>query len=420
MSGTATVTGPVSPSERVFSLDVLRGVALLGILIMNIQSFAMIQAAYFNPTTYGDLTGVNRWVWFLSHIFADQKFMTIFSIMFGAGILMMAEQITAKGGSAASLHYRRAFWLLIIGLVHSYLLWHGDILVPYAVCASIAFFFRNLKPRTLLILGILSLSVSSGIYIMFGWSIQFWPPEAVENTMRFWAPEAEFVKKEIADFQGGWLDQMRQRLPSSLVFQTWVFVIWAGWRAGGLMLIGMALYKWGVLSAGRSKAFYGRGAVIGLLGGLPIVIFGIIQNFAHGWEMEYSFFLGIQYNYWGSLFVSFAIICIVMLACQLGARERLLRPFAAIGRTALSNYLLQTIIGTLLFYGTGFGLFGKVERWGQILIVIGIWIVQLVISTLWLQRFRFGPAEWVWRSLTYWKKQPMRVDVPWDRPRQRT
>jgi uncharacterized protein len=127
------------PAQRLESLDVLRGFAVLGILIMNIQSFSMVDAAYTNPSAFGDLTGVNRWVWLLSHVFADQKFMSLFSLLFGAGIALMAHRLQAQGQSAAWLHYRRMFWLLLFGLGHAYLFWHGDILFTYALAGSVAF-----------------------------------------------------------------------------------------------------------------------------------------------------------------------------------------------------------------------------------------------------------------------------------------
>jgi uncharacterized protein len=242
-----------------------------------------------------------------------------------------------------------------------------------------------------------------------GWSLPYWPPEAVEGVSIYWAPGVELVEKEIAAFRGSWSDQLSQRVPASAAFQTSVFLMWGGWRAGGLMLMGMALYKWGVLTGERSNGFYRKGMIIGLLTGLALVIFGVTQHIAHGWTMEYSFFLGMQYNYWGSLGISFAFISMVMLVCKAGALETLTRAFSAVGRTALSNYLLQTLIGITIFYGPGFGLFGHVERYGQILIVIGIWIFQMIVSTVWVRHFRSGPAEWLWRSLTYWKRQPMRV-----------
>ena len=130
---------PTVQQERIQSLDVLRGFAILGILIMNVQSFAMPGAAYLNPMAYGDLTGPNKWVWILSHLFADQKFMTIFSILFGAGVVLFSESAEKKLGKSAGLHYRRTFWLLLIGLFHAHIIWYGDILVSYALVDSWCF-----------------------------------------------------------------------------------------------------------------------------------------------------------------------------------------------------------------------------------------------------------------------------------------
>lgn len=399
---------PIAPSERFLALDVLRGFAVLGILIMNIQSFSMIEAAYLNPTAYGDLTGLNRWVWILSHLFGDQKFMTIFSILFGAGIVLLTNKAESTGKSAAGLHYRRTFWLLVIGMIHAYVFWYGDILVAYALCALLAFLFRKATPRKLVIVGLIVVAVSSLLYLFSGLSVPYWPPEAHQGTMVSWKPGSEIIAKELSALRGSWLEQLTHRVPSSLKFQTFIFLIWTGWRAGGLMLIGMAFYKWGILTAQRSKRFYIILMCIGFGIGLPIVSFGIIRNFAANWSLDFSMFLGWQYNYWGSLFVACGYISLIMLICKLMKPEKIIRPFAAVGRMALTNYLLQTIICTTVFYGHGFGLFGKIERTEQILIVVGIWIFQLIISPVWLRHFRFGPAEWMWRSLTYLKVQPIK------------
>ena len=167
---------PVLPTARIKALDVLRGFAVLGILIMNIQSFAMIETAYINPAAFGDLTGLNKIVWIVSHILADQKFMTIFSILFGAGILMISDKAEQKNLKSAGLHYRRIFWLLIIGLIHAYLLWHGDILVTYALCAFWVFLFRKLSPIKLIIIGLLLVSVASFIYLLAGLQCQHGHP----------------------------------------------------------------------------------------------------------------------------------------------------------------------------------------------------------------------------------------------------
>ncbi|MGD8537350.1 MAG: DUF418 domain-containing protein [Candidatus Aminicenantes bacterium] len=401
--------GPTTIKDRILSLDVLRGIAILGILIMNIQGYSMIQAAYLNPAAYGDLSGINKWVWILSHIFADQKFMTIFSIMYGAGIVLLTSRAAASKRSVAGLHFRRTFWLLIIGLIHAYLMWHGDILVPYALCAIPAFLFRKLKPKTLVIFGMILILIASLIYLAFGLSMPQWPIEAKDNVMSFWNPNAEATNSEIEAYRGGWTEQMTHRVPSSIAFHTFVFLIWTGWRVGGLMLIGMALFKWGILSAERSKRLYQRLITIGLPVGWTLVIMGIIQNFSHGWSLEYSMYLGWQFNYWGSLFVSMAYIGIIMLICLSNTKTKLLQSFAAVGRMALSNYLLQTVICTTIFYGHGLGFFGRLDRWQQILIIPAIWIFQLIVSPIWLRHFRFGPVEWLWRSLTYLKLQPFRI-----------
>ena len=168
---------PVGLGERIQSLDVLRVFAVLGILVMNVQSMSMPEAAYFNPTAYGDLGGINRIVWQLGQLLADQKFMTLFSILFGAGVVLFASRCEDKGVRPAGLHYRRSIWLLLFGLLHAYLLWFGDILYAYGMCALVVYLFRRRSPWTLLVLGVLSLGFCSGLNLFFGWSMPYWPPE---------------------------------------------------------------------------------------------------------------------------------------------------------------------------------------------------------------------------------------------------
>ena len=177
------------------------------------------------------------------------------------------------------------------------------------------------------------------------------------------------------------------------------------------MLIGMAFFKLGFLTAERKEEFYKRGFTIGLVVGLVFIVFGLIRNFQEDFIMEYSFFLGSQFNYWGSLFLSFAFICLIMLLSKRNIKNRFYHSLAGVGRTAFSNYLLQTVICTTIFYGHGLGLFGYVERGTQFLIVIAVWFFQILITNIWLRYFRFGPAEWLWRSLTYWKLQPMKITL---------
>lgn len=159
------------------------------------------------------------------------------------------------------------------------------------------------------------------------------------------------------------------------------------------MLLGMALFKLDVLSAARSDRFYWRWFAAGTLVGVPVVILGMRLNFARGWEMPESFFLGLHFNYWGSLLVAMAWISAVMLACRRGALASLQGRLAAVGRRAFTNYIAQSVLGTFVFYGFGLGLFGQMDRLGQAGVVAAIWLIQLAWSPWWLRRFPFGPLE---------------------------
>lgn len=399
---------PVEAKERIRSIDFLRGFAILGILIMNIQSFAMPGPAYLNPMSYGDLEGANKWVWILSHLFGDQKFMTIFSILYGAGILMVTRSAESRTNKSAGLHYRRTFWLLVIGLIHAHLIWYGDILVPYALCALIMYFFRKARPKIQFILGACLIAVHTVLYLGIGSSIPHWPEESRADTMESWAPGIQKLQAEIEAYTGTFAQQTKERSESALFLETGVFFMLFFWRAGGLMLVGMALYNWGVLTAQRSIGFYKKGWLISWLLGLPLVIWGILRNFEEGWSLEYSMFIGSQWNYWGSLFISFGMICLVMWVAQTSILGGLQRRLAAVGQMALTNYLTQSLICTFIFYGIGFGLFGQVERVVQVLILVLVWTLQVSWSQPWLRKFYFGPIEWLWRSLTYGKMQKMK------------
>lgn len=409
VSTEAPANGPVAETARIASLDVLRGFAVLGILVMNIQSFSMIGAAYMNPYAYGDMTGANRAVWFFSHLFADMKFMAIFSMLFGAGVVLMSERRTAAGKASAGLHYRRMLGLLIFGALHGYLLWHGDILFAYAICGLWVFLFRNLRPRNLIIIGVVVVAVASGIATFWQVTIPWWPPEAMEDLETdWWNPPPESIAYELDSFRGSWSAQQEVRGPETVFMQTFHLATSTLWRAGGLMLIGMGLFKIGVFSAARSTAFYGRMLAIGAVIGLPIVAVGVAFRESIAWDVHLSFFAGDQFNYWASIPVALAWVAAVMLVVKAGVIPHLTARLAAVGRMALSCYLLETIICTAIFYGHGLGLFGSIERTGQITIVFAVWLVLLGFCPWWMQRFRFGPFEWLWRSLTYWKLQPLR------------
>jgi uncharacterized protein len=402
----------VAETERNPALDVLRGFAVLGILVMNVQSFAMPLAAYLNPHAAGPLEGREWWVWLGGHALADRKFINIFSMLFGAGVLLFSGRAEARGQRARALHYRRMLWLLLFGALHAYLLWYGDILFSYAVCGMLIYPLRKRRPRTLLIVGLLVMALGSAFYIFVGWSMKYWPPEeVVKLEQENWRPPAEALAREAAFYRGAWLEQMQERVPTAFFLQTQYLLMYELWRAGGLMLIGMALFQWGVLRGERSDGFYWRCIAAGALLGVPGTLYGVWRDAQAGWDVHYSFFIGPQFNYWSSVLTSLAYVGIFALLVRKSAATWLTARLAAAGQMAFSNYILQTLLCTTIFYGHGLGRFGQMSRTAQLGIVLAIWTLQLVVSPWWLRRFRFGPLEWLWRSLTYGARQPFRRQV---------
>lgn len=402
---TGPVASPIPPVERIVSLDLLRGVAVLGILVMNIQHFSMPPAAYINPTAYGDLSGLNKWVWILSHILASEKFLSVFSMLFGAGVLLFTERAGIKGFNSAALHYRRMGWLLLFGLIHGYLLWSGDILVNYSLCGMLVYLFRNKRPATLIRIALSFFLVPLLLGLLFTWSGPGWPVEIVQDNLENWQPGAGSIGHYLEVYREGWLEQMELRVPGTIYIETGYFLMQTFWRVMAMMLLGMALFKWQVLSGGLSSGFYLKMAIIGLATGYLLSGLGVYLNFRHGWNPEFSRYQGTQFNNIGSVAVALGYTALVILLARSAGGVRIKRVLSSVGRMALSNYILMTLLCTFLFYGTGLALYGSVERKLQVIFVLGIWILLMIVSTLWLKRFRFGPLEKIWRVLTYWNRR---------------
>ena len=405
ISGTAESSRPAfNKGRRIQAIDTLRGCALLGILIMNIPHFAGPFVLH-NPTAYGNFAGMERWIWNLSHILADQKFMTIFSPLYGAGILLLTSRQEQRAGTSKAVFFARSIWLLFFGLGHYFFLWDGDILITYALAGMVAYFFRGRKASTLLVLGLTFVSMNT--ILIFGARLS--PPGELEDLIRYFKGSPEDFAALIDIFQGPYAGQLRYRYLEFGDFFLPSLGFWGFWRAGGLMLFGMAALKWNVLTAERSDRFYINLALLGLGVGWPVVAWGLWDNMRQGWNFWHSFFgVGFLYNYWGSLLVSAGYIAIVMLwerrAWLPGMKHRL----AAVGRMALTNYILHTLICSFIFYGFGLGLYAQVSRVGQMGIVLAVWLFQLWLSPLWLERFKYGPLEWMWRSLTYFERLPFK------------
>jgi uncharacterized protein len=419
---------PVRITERISSVDTLRGLAVLCILVMNIYAFAMPFAAYLNPLLYGGSEGIDLYTWFFTHLFFDQKFMTIFSMLFGAGLILMGR----RSDRFAGIYYRRILWLLLIGMLHGYLLWMGDILFFYAVCGLLLYPLRRLSPKTLLIIGIILLLVGVPISVGMGYLFGFMKSTAAEvdamaadgkkpsemqlglaegwdQTRSFMAPDPEEIKKQVDRHRGGYWDITIKRVPEmigSQIFGIFLFVIW---RLGGLMLLGMALMKLGVFAAERSRRYYIACMAFGYGLGLPLAAYSVYTLHTHQFDMIYAGKCGNLFNYFASVLVALGHVGAVMLICKSDVLPAIRARLADVGRMALTNYLLQSVICTTLFYGYGFGLFGHLGRFAQMGLVPLVWILLVAFSSFWMRRFRFGPAEWLWRSLTYWRRQPMRL-----------
>ncbi len=459
---------PVAAAERYFAVDALRGFALLGILAMNIVHFSWPGAVYENPLRGAGFQGADRVVWFVNHLVFEAKMMTIFSMLFGAGLVLMDGRAAKRGASIRGVYYRRILWLLLLGMIHAYLIWSGDILVLYAETGLFLYFFRNLKPRTLILTGVVSLVLF--VPVMMGFSI--WvrdlkaaferveaqqraaqavavpdgtkagaDPKAAtgpvadttkadtkprspeqwkhdlwkEHIQEFLEPTPEQRRKswdkEMTAYRGSYIDVVKYRAPGMLADQILTLIFAVPFFAGGRMLIGMGLMKFGVFSASRSRSFYLAMILAGYGIGLPLMVYDARQLIAHEFSARYGFFEGgMFYNDFGSIIVALGHVGAMMLIVQSGALGWLVRRLAAVGRMALSNYLTHSIFFTTLFYGYGFGLYGTINRTGLAAMVLAMWAFQLVVSPIWLSHFRFGPAEWLWRSLTYWQPQPMRIE----------
>jgi uncharacterized protein len=409
MDAAPITLGPAAEAERILALDALRGLGVMGILVMNIQSFSTISAAYINPTAVKPLQGSDLWMWLIGELAADEKFMAIFSMLFGAGIALLTSRIEARGSKPTRIFLRRCVWLMLFGILHAYLLWSGDILYTYGVCGLLVYPLRRMAPRRLLAVGLLVVALGSALSILTGWSMKFWDPkDAAGFEETIWRPPPQRVATEIAAYRDNWKGQMRARIPDAIAGETSVFLFYSLWRAAGLMLVGMALYKWGVLTASRSARFYLRWIIAGALIGFPLILYGAWRDIQDGWSMRYSFFFGSQFNYWGSLGVAMAWIGLVMLGCRAPAALPAMRRLGAVGRMAFSNYILETVICTTIFYGHGLGLFARLDRVQGGAIVVAVWIFVFVFSQVWMRNFSFGPLEWLWRSLTYLEREPFR------------
>lgn len=400
---------PVGEGERHASIDTLRGLALLGILAVNIPlGFALHSSVMYNPTLGvmpgGSFEGADKAAWYAVHTLFELKMMTLFSMLFGAGMVIMDHRASRSGASTAKVYYTRLGWLGLFGLIHAYALWYGDILFTYAVCGLLLYPMRRLSPTLLSLIAGVLLTVGALIYVGFGAAMSM---DTSGKFSAFMNPSAEDFSSEVDARRGSYFDYFTWNAVYALMMQLFIVPFFAVWRVLAVMLIGMALMRSGVLGGFRSVRTYTLMTLVGFGVGVPIVLTG--ASYAVGTEFAPASVFGVwsTLNYVGSLFMAAGYTGVVMLICKLGVLRFVTTPLAAVGRLALTNYLAQTVICVFVFSGFGLDQFNQMSRVELLGVTAGIWGLQIVFSVLWLKRFRMGPMEWVWRSLTYMTPQRM-------------
>ena len=389
---------PIDLKNRIHSLDLLRGFAVLGILILNITSFSQVNMAYMNPKIGAGLEGYNQYFHAFNYIFADTRFMSIFSILFGAGVVLFTQRIEAKGKRVNTLHYKRMFWLLVFGLIHAYFIWAGDILVAYAICGCLVFFFRKKSIRKLFMLAVILFLVPIILNFMTYYGI---PTAELDSTFAFFYPSAEEIASQTQAMRGSYLKQMPLRVDDAIQIQTIGFIIEMFWRSCAMMFLGMILYRRGILSAEKSTVYYRKLMWVGFIPGLILSGIGLSQAYDFEWNAGYIMNIGANYKFVSGLFMALGYIGLVIWCYKKGILKKFQNRLQATGRMAFTNYIGMSVICTLIFNGHGLGLFGMFDRLQQFLIVISVWVLILILSPLVLKNYRFGPLEWLWRKLTY-------------------
>ncbi len=423
---------PVAAAERISSLDVLRGAALLGIAFMNIIFSGLPMAADFNPNVSGGATGPNLAAWFIQYVLLDGKFRGIFSIMFGAGSYYLVSRAVSRGAGikGVEVYYRRTLWLLLFGIAHAYLIWHGDILYSYALLGLVLFPLHSAKPKWLLVTAAVAILFMTGQHVYGGFHTRTTHRLAEEaeqltaagkplsdeqkeaqtrwNEIRkYVTPTKDDLKKEADTYRGNYFHVVAKRASLVKDWHRSTFYM-SGWDMLTMMIVGIAFAKTGVLAAARSTSFYVRFLAASYAIGLPIGAVSAWLAYKQHFEPMQTVFVFTTYQA-ARIAMTFGHMCAILLICKAGLFAGLQRRLAAVGQMALSNYIAHSFIYGFVFYGYGFNLFDRLQRYQLYYVVLGMWIFSLIVSPIWLEHFRFGPLEWCWRSLTYWKRQPMRL-----------
>jgi uncharacterized protein len=414
------MTATTEAAPRIVTLDVLRGVAVMGILAMNIIAFAMPFAAYQNYLAYGGDDATDLWSWILSTVFVDGKMRSMFSLLFGASMLLVIDRAEAAGESGSRVHVRRMLWLLVFGLIHFFFIWMGDILTGYALTGLIAFSFRRKTAKQLLKWSIIFFGIGLLLFALFfgspyGLEAAANQPGASAEIVQKWQeleknlgrPTPEMLEADIGRHQGGYAGIMGHKIREEAL-NPLIMTILFGPETLALMLLGMWGLRSGFLTGEWAAARYRKIASwnigIGALAYGAIVWLTIRSGHSVGTTLALHGVVGAVFR--PIMMVGYTAL-IVLLVKKAGASGPLFSRVAAAGRAAFTNYLGTSILMTALFYGYGGGLYGELDRAEIYLVVVAMWGLMLLWSKPWLDRYRYGPFEWLWRTLARGSRQPM-------------
>ena len=416
---------PVTQRERIPTIDVVRGVALMGILLMNISSFSGPFEMYINPLAVDGHRSYNIFAWVIRWVLFEGKMRAAFSMLFGAGVILLTERAERRGSkSIADIFLRRNMWLVLIGLLHFYFVWIGDILYFYGLTALLFLYpCRKVRYRNLFIAGGLVLALGAGsdvYYSVDGLRTRNQGQQAQalqtsgkkltqeqQDALKKWKDQLDHRKKmhddDLKAMRGSYLDIMKWHAQWGPRIQAQSYYMFGFADALGMMLIGMGLYRMGFLTGALSYRVYAWTIAVGFLLSLPINGFEAWGMIRDNFQPESAWWIPYQL---GRVTGAIANVALVVVICKAALVPAITCRIAAVGQTALSNYLFTSISCTAFF--CGFKLYGKLEYYQIYAVVAVVWLLNLTLSPIWLRYFQFGPMEWVWRSLTYWKRQPMR------------
>lgn len=423
-------------NDRIGMLDTMRGIAVLGILLMNITGFGL-PYAYDNPTAWGGNSAADLAVWRIMALFFEGTMRGLFTLLFGASALLFLQRHGSRATDLrpADLYFRRTLWLIVFGLINGYaLLWSGDVLFYYGVAGLALFVFRNLSPRRLLILAAvfmcLQTAISVGEWVDFhetqalaqaaneraaaGQPLADGDQEAIDAYAAVQAefhPARENLEAYVADVRDSYSSAFAVLRGDTWFMQSVFFFRHGIVECFGMMLLGMALLKWGVLTGASSNRTYLAMIVAGYTLGLIVNAFEIRALESGAFSPEALMNALLTYDL-GRIAMTLGHLGLIAIICRTPWLANASRVFAAVGQMALTNYLTQSLLCLLIFTGAGLAWYGQLARHELYYVVAAIWVLQLIWSPLWLRHFRYGPAEWLWRSLTYWRLQPMRRLVP--------